>query len=292
MFKHWSIKTKLLASMAGFITISGTLIAGFGLREFTSFSRTTIADSYEALTTEAMEKMRFGLDADWQQVTSLLDTTKLTARRLANSANMLWYFTADRQAKDVSQKEAARIIEGLLELCRVQNEQLQEKVKNALQVAEYIMNERYGVPSADELSPVIWDVVEQMTKAKSSISLPQLRFGQMALTRQEHMAQMSPIVDEVQRVSGVHCTIFQRMNERGDLARVASTIPAADGRRAIGTYLPAKQSDNTKDPIIAALLNGETYSGREYIGNAWHISAFSKASPAQPGLQDSTHSEP
>ena len=266
MFKHWSIKTKLLVSMAGFITISGTLIAGFGLHEFTSFSRTTIADSYDALTAEATEKMRFGLDADWQQVTSLLDTTRLTARRLANSANMLWYFTADRQAKDISEKEATHVIEGLLELCRIQNEQLQEKVKNALQVAEYIMTERYGAPSTDELSPIIWDVVEQMTKAKSSISLPQLRFGQMA--------QMSPIVDEVQRVSGVHCTIFQRMNAQGDLARVASTIPTPDGRRAIGTYLPAKHSDNTKDPIIAALLNGETYSGREYIGQAWYISAY------------------
>jgi len=274
MFRHWSIKTKLLISMAGFIAISGVLIAGFGLHEFTTFSQTTITDSYDALTTEAMEKMQFGLDADWQQVTSLIDTTKLTARRLSNSANMMWYFTANRQAKEVAGKEAARIIEGLLELCRVQNEQLQEKVKNALLVAEYIMTQHYGAPAADEMIPIVWEVTEQMTKAKTAISLSQLRFGETALTRQEQFAQPAPIVDDVQRISGVHCTIFQRMNEQGDLVRVASTIPAADGRRAIGTYLPAKHSDNTKDPIIAALLKGETYSGREYIGKVWYISAY------------------
>lgn len=274
MFRHWSIKIKLLVSMAGFIAISGMLIAGFGLHEFTTFSQTTIADSYEALTTEAMEKMRFGLDTDWQQVTSLLDTTKLTARRLADSANMMWYFTADRQAKDVAEKEAVRIIEGLLELCRVQNDQLQEKVKNALSVAEYIMTERYGAPALDELSPVVWEGIEQMTKSKISISLPQLRFGDIALERQEQLTQTVPIIDDIQRISGVHCTIFQRMNEQGDLVRVASTIPTTDGHRAIGTYLPAKHSDNTQDPIIAALMKGETYSGREYIGKTWYISAY------------------
>ncbi len=274
MFEHWSIKTKLLISMAGFIAISGALIAGFSLHEFTVFSQTTITDSYDALTTEAMEKMRFGLDADWQQVESLLDTTKLAASRLAASANMRWYFTADRQAKEVAEKEAARVIEGLLELCRVQNDQLQEKVKNALLVAEYIMTERYGAPATDELAPIRWDTVEQMTKAQISLSLPQLRFGAAALERQEQMTQPVPVVDDVQRILGVRCTIFQRMNDQGDLLRVATTIPAPDGRRAIGTYLPAKHSDNTLDPIIAAIMNGDTYSGREYIGNVWYISAY------------------
>ncbi|HOD39031.1 MAG TPA: Cache 3/Cache 2 fusion domain-containing protein [Candidatus Wallbacteria bacterium] len=49
----------------------------------------------------------------------------------------------------------------------------------------------------------------------------------------------TPIIDEVANLVGDTCTIFQRMNENGDMLRVATNVITKDGRRAIGTFIPA-----------------------------------------------------
>ena len=280
MLKRWTIRRKLLLSAVGLTALTGLLIAGFSLREFTSFSRTAITDSYNALSSEGIEKMRIGLGADLQKIQGLLDTSQYTAKRLAASANMTWYFSASRQAQEAMKSEASRTLERLLELCDVQNNYLREKIESSLRVAEYVMTARYGSPSVNSLAPVTWEATNQMTRAKSTVTLPTLMFGATPLERQDAASQPVPIVDDLQRALNVKCVIFQRMNEAGDLLRIASNIQTNDGRRQIGAFLPEKHADNTHDPAIAALLKGETYFGREYLKNVWHLTAYAPISDA------------
>jgi hypothetical protein len=47
----------------------------------------------------------------------------------------------------------------------------------------------------------------------------------------------------VKKLAGGTATVFQRMNERGDMLRVATNIGDAGGRRAIGTYIAATEPD-------------------------------------------------
>ena len=87
-------------------------------------------------------------------------------------------------------------------------------------------------------------------------------------------AQPVPVVDEVTRLSGLKCTIFQRMNEQGDMLRVATTIENADRSRAIGTYVPAVGSDGAPSPVIAAVLQGKPFKGLAYAVSDWYIAAY------------------
>ena len=48
------------------------------------------------------------------------------------------------------------------------------------------------------------------------------------------------------------------MNERGDMLRVATTVPDGQGRRAIGTYIPAIEPDGRPNPVVATVVRGDS----------------------------------
>jgi methyl-accepting chemotaxis protein len=70
------------------------------------------------------------------------------------------------------------------------------------------------------------------------------------------------------------------MNKEGDMLRVCTNVQAADGRRAIGTYIPASSDSKegrTENPIIKKVLAGETYVGIAFVVDRWYITAYKPA---------------
>jgi PAS domain S-box-containing protein len=106
------------------------------------------------------------------------------------------------------------------------------------------------------------------------LPLPELFIGETRLEKNTNPGVRSPIVDDVTRLVGETATIFQRMNERGDMLRIATTVKTTDNRRAIGTCIPAVNPDGTPNPVISAILKGDTYHGRAYVVNAWYLTAY------------------
>ena len=72
-------------------------------------------------------------------------------------------------------------------------------------------------------------------------------------------------MDEVKELVGGTCTIFQRMNENGDMLRVATNVIAADKSRAIETFIPAQNADGSPNPVVSALVKGQKFLGRAYV---------------------------
>jgi len=112
---------------------------------------------------------------------------------------------------------------------------------------------------------VLWRATDQVTGAVREVSLPQLLVGGTWLGRVTDAAAPAPLVDDVVREVGGLCTVFQRTGPDGDLLRVATTVPAADGRRAVGTYLPRTGADGAPSPVVATVLSGQTYYGRASV---------------------------
>ena len=96
----------------------------------------------------------------------------------------------------------------------------------------------------------------------------------MAPAERHILSAFSPIVDDVQDMVGGTATIFQRMNEAGDMLRVCTNVLKTDGTRAIGTYIPAVNPNGTANPVIASVLAGKTYRGRAYVVNKWYLTAY------------------
>ncbi len=156
--------------------------------------------------------------------------------------------------------------------CRTHNDTLVQKVAYDLNVARDVLT-RAGSVSFSEKN-VEWDAVNQFTKKSSIVSLPQMLVGDTWLGNNRSMEQPSPVVDEVRDLVGGTCTIFQRMNDAGDMLRVCTNVRKLDGTRAIGTYIPASNPDGTPNAVVSTVLRGETFKGRAYVVNAWYLTAY------------------
>ncbi len=140
-----------------------------------------------------------------------------------------------------------------------------------LALAEENLRRAGGLSFADEL--VDWDAVDQVSKAASAHRLPKVLVGPDWLGRAADPGASVPLVDEVTRATGLFCTVFQRLDEQGDMIRVATTVRKADGARAVGTYIPVS-ANGVPNPVLAAVLRGETYQGRAFVVDQWHASAY------------------
>ena len=157
-------------------------------------------------------------------------------------------------------------------LVRTENEAVQSQVDNNLNVAIRLLKGAGGVSLSKETTT--WTATNQFTKESKSLPLPKLLVGGKWLGQNTNPAVETPIVDDVTKLVGETATIFQRMNERGDMLRVATTVQSTANERAIGTYIPAIDPDGGSNAVISTILKGNTYHGRAYVVNAWYLTAY------------------
>ncbi|GAB7023191.1 methyl-accepting chemotaxis protein [Salidesulfovibrio brasiliensis] len=168
----------------------------------------------------------------------------------------------DRQAKE----EVALAVSDAGKLIATQHATLQKQLESAMNVLEYIAAENGGLGLGSDTET--WTAVNQITKQSSSVDLSRVVMGDRWLGMNADASVATPLVDTVQELTGATCTIFQRMNEKGDLLRVATNILKNDGNRAIGTYIPASS------PVAQTIRSGETYRGTAYVVNAWYLTQY------------------
>jgi methyl-accepting chemotaxis protein len=184
--------------------------------------------------------------------------------------------TSDKAGNGLSElafNDLDHTLQGVLAMVATQQQVLQQSVTNALNVSRRLLRDAGGVRlNAD--ATVSWQAVNQLTEEAGTIELPRLMVGDAWLGQNSDPASPTPIVDDVKSLVGGTCTIFQRMNAAGDMLRVATNVEKLDQTRAIGTYIPAVNPDGKANPVVAALLKGETYYGRAFVVNAWYITAY------------------
>lgn len=132
---------------------------------------------------------------------------------------------------------------------------------------------RYGeFRVADE--KVVWQAANQFTGQVQNVELGKMLLGDTWLGQVKDINEKAVLVDEVGTITGLTCTVFQRMNSQGDMLRVCTNVPGKDGSRAIGTYIPAVNPDGTPNPVVSAVRKGQTYTGKAFVVNDWYITKY------------------
>ena len=172
-----------------------------------------------------------------------------------------------------SMTDLKHVAENVHAMCQAQQELLEQKLGGDLNVADNVLRTAGPVTFAADDS-VNWEAANQYTNSVATISLPKMLVGGEWLGQFKDASNSAPIVDVVKQLVGGTCTIFQRMNEAGDMLRVCTNVMKLDGTRAIGTYIPAVNPDGKPNPVIAAVLKGETFRGRAFVVNDWYVTAY------------------
>ncbi|MEM1331394.1 MAG: methyl-accepting chemotaxis protein [Planctomycetota bacterium] len=178
----------------------------------------------------------------------------------------------DEELRQTAIDKCAASTRGVLSMLRSQHELLSLSLESSLSVAREEVSDAGGIRFSEERVP--WSATNQFSKQTSEIQLPKMLAGETWLGQNASMGERTPVVDNVLDLVGGTCTIFQRMNDDGDMLRVATNVVKTDGSRAIGTYIPARNPDGVPNAVISTVLKGETFRGRAFVVDRWYVTAY------------------
>jgi len=170
------------------------------------------------------------------------------------------------------QSETNKVARDVYLLCRTMQESLEQRLEHGLKVAESVLARAGEVTFSEEKAA--WPAIDQNAGQPSEIALPKMLIGGKWFGQTNDFADPVPLVDEISTLLGMTCTLFQRVNDAGDMIRVATSVPDADGSRAIGTWIPRNNPDGTSNPVIEDLLSGKIFTGRSYVVKSWYLTGY------------------
>ena len=147
------------------------------------------------------------------------------------------------------------------------------QVEHNLRVARFLLDDSGGAHFASGRS-LSWNAINQYTKAEASLELPTMIVAGAPVSLSKSFDERSEFVDHVTELVGGTVTVFQRMNDAGDMLRVATSVKKSDGMRATGTYIPAINPDGQPNPVISEILAGRTFRGRAFVVDRWYATVY------------------
>jgi methyl-accepting chemotaxis protein len=169
---------------------------------------------------------------------------------------------------DVSREESIvqaknsldQVAEGVHAMANVENEVLQEAYASVMMYMRQVIKGKGGIQVSKE--KIVWEAKNQSSDQVKNVSLPKILIGKNWLGMVADVEKKLPFIDDVKIFDKRLClTIYQRMNEAGDMLRVATSVRDEDGNRAVSTYVPAFDKKGIPHEITASLLERRPYQG-------------------------------
>ncbi len=165
--------------------------------------------------------------------------------------------------------DLAQMAQNLLELCHKYHQAGVE----ALKKGQLLLKEK-GPIRLNSAHMSTWHAVNESTGDKKSFEIPVMSAGEVRFEPVSDFEQPAPVVDEITKSAGTFATVFQRLNDRGDMLRVASSVKSPAGTRAIATFMPADARQGESAKILEDVLDGKTYIGEEVQGSVTYLTAY------------------
>lgn len=177
----------------------------------------------------------------------------------------------EQEIQDLYSMDLNHITQGLANQIGSQDQSMRQRLAADIKLTEYLIGQQGGVTLLEEQSGV--NATNQLTNESITVSLPIMAIGGNPIVLNDDPDTIEPIVDEVKKISGNVVTIFQIMNKQGDLLRISTNV-LNNGKRAVGTYIPAKDLGGVDNPVIRSILDGRDYTGVALVVNTWYLSAY------------------
>ncbi len=190
--------------------------------------------------------------------------------------------TTEESVNTLTQDDLNHVSAGITRLVKASGDTVQNQVNANMTTANTVLANSGGM-SLDGGQTVSWNAINQVDQKTTAVSLPRVEVGGEWLGQNRDLRSATPLVDDITGLIGGYVTVFQRMNEAGDLLRVATNVKAANGNRAIGTYIPAKNADGSDNAVASAIKAGNSYRGVAQVVGTWFITAYDPVKDANGG---------
>lgn len=198
-------------------------------------------------------------------------TAGVTLGLLLLNKNSL-YSRVQAELLNLGNHTCEHVARGVYNMLEAYHESLLRTLDRGMKVAEQTLASAGGIRFGSQTT--VWQAKNQFTGHSVRVELPQLFVGQVPILPSDDPNQPQPLVDDVTKLTDLRCTLFQRMNPQGDLLRVATTVPTAEGRRAVGTFIPAINPDGTPNPVASAIVQGREYTGLAFVVDKWYVTKY------------------
>jgi methyl-accepting chemotaxis protein len=270
MFTSISIKTQLIAISVLLAVTPVLCMSFFSLYKFNHYAKESIDKSYVGMKSLALDALEEGVHAEHFKVAPIIKQSERITTNIANLQSIRQFLDVERTVEKYTKKDFQQIIKGILDACNIESRLLLEKLDLGLQTAENLVKSVQLSVGTN----VQWRAIDQFTKSTNNLILPQMNINGKPVEKNDSFVKATLLVDQVQKMTNMTCTIFQKMNNNGDMLRIATNVKKLNGKRAIGTYIPAIHADGSSNKVVQALLNGQTYRGKAFVVNAWYLTVY------------------
>jgi methyl-accepting chemotaxis protein len=176
------------------------------------------------------------------------------------------------QVNELIQNETGQVSQDIYNLVQSQDETIQLQVSSGMNVLSKLIADGGGLSEGDK--KVDWEAVNQVTKEKIQVQIPELLLGDTAFGKVTDSMSAVPVVDELDMLMDARATIFQPLPDGSGILRAVTNISSAEGKRAIGTYIPLKNADGSPNAVTTAVLGGRDYQGVALVVDDWYVSKY------------------
>ncbi|MCW2778689.1 MAG: methyl-accepting chemotaxis sensory transducer [Frankiales bacterium] len=220
-----------------------------------------------------------------QQVGEVQDGTRAAAAAIAEVTSLLGEVAAAQDGvleavarqgaasgaigHDVEQAARGSVTMAELVARRVESEQ-RAFCESALEVARDLLASSGGFALGERL--VDWQLTEPSGETRT-VRMPVVSLGGVEVVRNDDPGRPSVYVDDVKRLVGGTCSVFQRTPD-GAMMRIASNLVGPNGKRIVGAVLAPTTAAGTPNPALTAVLEGRTYIGEANVLGTDYYTAY------------------
>jgi methyl-accepting chemotaxis protein len=179
---------------------------------------------------------------------------------------------AEKELDMMAKENIEQVCQDVYGLFETTNDLLQIKLDHNMNVARDIVRRNGNINLSNR--SIEWQCKNQFTSEIKIIAIPAMNVGKTWLGQNRDFDIRTPVIDDVNDLVAGTCTIFQRMNENGDMLRVATNVRTLDNERAIGTYIPFINPDGSKNEVVSTVMSGATYRGIAFVVNNWYVTVY------------------
>lgn len=191
----------------------------------------------------------------------------------------------NNKTQEIAEEESLKLVyadlkhvaKNLYTMAKLHHEMLLKNIENNINVMNQFVEDNGGLSLSTET--VTWTPVHEDTRALTKpVRLPKMMLGNRWLGQEYNPKANVPLVDMLKKVfPKTFCVVMQRINEEGDMLRVASNSTVefeGNDMRTISTFSPAIGQDGKTNPIIETVLKGKRYVGSAALIGSDYLTAY------------------